>query len=460
MEIAKLEDNLKVTTETRASENPYLSGNFAPMIHETTAFDLQVRGRVPDELEGRILRIGPNPIGPVDPARYHWFTGTGLVHGVRLRGGRAEWYRSRFALSADAAVALGKHPISGPGESRLAVNTNVAVIGSRVHAIVEAGTLPIELDYDLESVARSDFGGTLEGGFTAHPKRDPATGELIALNYETGRPTLRYVVVDAAGRAETRADIAAPHGPMVHDVGFTRNFIIVLDLPVTFQPQRAPGHAFPYFWNDEQAPRIGLLPRNGDLGGLIWFEAPACYVFHIVNAYEAEGREVVVDVVRHPRMFDHDWQGPNEGAPVLVRWTLDRARGRVTERVLDDHGGEFPRLDDRRGGQNYRYAYTAHWWGDGVSSGPAYKHDVRSERTEVHDFGPGQASLEPLFVPRSGASDEDDGYIISYVFNAGRNASDVVLLSAQDFAGPPLAVVELPVRVPFGFHGNWVPDQL
>ncbi len=184
-------------------------------------------------------------------------------------------------------------------------------------AIVEAGQLPIELDYNLESVARSDFGGTLEGGFTAHPKRDPVTGEFVAMTYEPGRPTLRYVAVDAAGRAETRADISAPHQPMVHDVGFTRNFIIVLDLPVTFQPQRVPGHTFPYFWNDQQAPRIGLLPRNGDLGGLIWFEAPSCYVFHIVNAYEADGGEVVVDVVRHPRTHDHDRQGPNEGTPAL-----------------------------------------------------------------------------------------------------------------------------------------------
>src|SRR4029079_19027801 len=137
------------------------------------------------------------------------------------------------------------------------------------------------------------FGGTLEGGFTAHPKRDPLTGEFVAMTYAPGRPTLRYVAVDAVGRAETRANIPAPHMPMVHDVGFTRNFVIVLDLPVTLQPQRVPGHTFPYFWNNQQAPRIGLLPRNGDLDGLIWFEAPACYVFHIVIAYEAESGEVV-----------------------------------------------------------------------------------------------------------------------------------------------------------------------
>jgi carotenoid cleavage dioxygenase len=446
------------TPVASAAEPAYLRGNFAPMSREVTAHDLRVRGRIPQDLDGRLLRIGPSPIGPRDPAGYHWFTGTGLVHGLRLRGGRAQWYRSRFTRSADAAEALGKPPLGGPGDGQLPVNTHVTLIGGRVHALVEAGALPIELDSNLESIARSDFGGTLEGGFTAHPKRDPLTGELVALTYEPGRPTLRYVVVDAAGRAQTRADIPAPHGPMVHDVAFTRNSIVVLDLPVTFQPQRDPDHVFPYFWNDRQAPRVGLLPRNGDLGGLVWFDAPDCYVFHVVNAYESDGGEVVVDVIRHPRMFERDRQGPNEGTPVLARWTLDRVRGKVVERILDDHGVEFPRIDDRLGGQDYRFAYTSHWWGDQVSSGPAYKHDVRSGLTEVHDLGPGHAFLEPVFVPREGATGEDDGYVMSYVFNAARNASDVVILSAQEFVAPPLAIVELPVRVPFGFHGDWIPE--
>ena len=450
----------KSTPSHGADDVAYLSGNFAPMTSETTAFNLKTSGRIPHELEGRLMRIGPSPIGPVDRAFYHWFTGTGLVHGVRLSGGRAQWYRSRFTMSADAAAALGKAPIPGPGDGQTAVNTNVTRIGGHVVAIVEGGQLPIQLDDNLESVARSDFGGTLEGGFTAHPKRDPATGEIVAMTYEPGRPTLRYVAIDAAGRAETRADIPAPHQPMVHDVGFTRNFVIALDLPVTFQPQRIPGHTFPYFWNDQQAPRIGLLPRSGDLAKLVWFEAPSCYVFHIVNAYEADdGRLVVVDVVRHPRTHDRDRQGPNEGTPVLARWTLDRVRGRLSESLLDDHGGEFPRFDDRLGGQDYRYAYSTHWWGDKVSSGPLYKHDVRTGRTEVHDFGPGYACMEPVFVPRTDATGEDDGYLMAYVHNAHRNASDVVILSAQDFGSAPLAVIELPVRVPFGFHGDWVPDQ-
>jgi carotenoid cleavage dioxygenase-like enzyme len=442
-----------------SAENPYLSsGNFAPMTGETTAADLRVRGQIPKELSGRLVRIGPSPIQPRDPAFYHWFTGTGLVHALRLRGGRAEWYRSRFTLSTDAAEELGKAPISGPGEPHLSVNTSVMLVNGRGYAIVEAGANPIEFDYELNSIARADFGGTLEGGFTAHPKGDPATGELVAIAYDPSRPTLRYVVIDRAGRAETRADIPMPHRPMVHDVEITRNFIVVLDMPVTLQPEIHPGHPFPYLWNANRPARVGLLPRSGDLEGLEWFEVPPCFVFHIVNSYE-EGGEVVVDVVRHPRSFDRNPLWPDEGPPNLVRWTLNLTNGQVTERILDEHRGEFPRINDSRSGQNYRYTYSAHWWGDRLETAPAYKHDVRNGRTEVRDFGPCCAALEPVFVPRAGATEEDDGYVMAYVYNGRRTASDVVIWSARDFTGPALAIVELPVRVPFGFHGDWFPDD-
>lgn len=440
-------------------ENRYLTtGNFAPMAGETTAVELRVHGQIPTELSGRYLRIGPSPIGPRDPEHYHWFTGTGLVHALRIRHGRAEWYRSRFTLSSDAAAAMGKAPISGPGAPHLAANTSVMLVSGRGYAIVEAGASPIEIDYELNSVARANFGGTLEGGYTAHPKGDPATGELVAIAYDPSRPTLKYIVIDAAGRAETRAEIPMPHRPMVHDVGVTKHFVVVLDLPVTFQPEKEPGHPFPYLWNARHTARVGLLPRTGDLNGLQWFEVPPCFVFHIINSYEKEG-EVTVDVVRHPKSFDLHSLWPDEGPPCIVRWTFNLQSGRVAERVLDEHRGEFPRINDRFSGQDYRYAYSAHWWGDTLDSAPAYKHDLRKGSTEVHDFGVGCVSLEPVFVPRAGAIEEDDGYLMAYVYNGRRAASDVVIWSARDFGGPSLAVVELPVRVPFGFHGDWFPDS-
>ncbi|MGE0665615.1 MAG: carotenoid oxygenase family protein [Sphingomonadales bacterium] len=439
-----------------SSGTPYLSGNFAPVETETTAVDLPVTGRIPDDLNGRLLRISPNPVGMSDPVQYHWFTGSGMVHGLRLRGGKAEWYRSRFVRDAKAAQALGTAPLGGPGQGTrdTSVNTNFMNAGGKLYAVVEAGGLPVELGYELESIARSDLGGTLETGFTGHPKHDPLTGEQHALAYEPGQP-VRYVSVGRDGRAVTRARIDLPHIPLIHDTAFTQSFIVVPDLPVSFQPERA-RTMFPWMWDERRDSRIGLLPRDGDVSRIQWFEAPRCFVFHFVNAYD-EGDLTIIDVARHGRMFDTDVNGPGESTPVLVRWTLDRRTGRLSETGLDDRGNEFPRINGRLGGQAYRYAYTAHW-GKRVAAGPAMKHDVARGTTEVHDFGAGRMTLEPVFVRKPGATAEDEGWIMSYVWDAGSGLTDVVILDAQDFAGEPVATIHLPVRVPFGFHGGWAPD--
>lgn len=181
--------------DVQEAYNPYLQGNFAPVTVETTAFDLRVKGRIPESLTGRYLRIGPNPLGPVDPKAYHWFTGSGMAHGLRLRGGRAEWYRNRAVASDSIAPLLGRPGLPGPrnGFGDNTANTNIIDMGGRTYAIVEAGGLPVELTYTLESVGRADLSGTLKHGFTAHPKIDPVTGELHAVTYQPGLEAISYL---------------------------------------------------------------------------------------------------------------------------------------------------------------------------------------------------------------------------------------------------------------------------
>src|SRR5260370_24629859 len=111
--------------------NRFLRGNFAPVTVETTAFDLPVKGKSPEEREGRLLRIGPNPIGMPQEEHYHWFTGTGMAHGLRLRSGKAEWYRNRFVVDGLNASALGRPDLPGPrnGDRKNVVNTNILDMG-------------------------------------------------------------------------------------------------------------------------------------------------------------------------------------------------------------------------------------------------------------------------------------------------------------------------------------------
>ncbi len=441
------------------TENPYLQGNFAPVEDETTSPDLKVTGRIPAELQGRLLRIGPNPVA-ADPERYHWFTGNGMVHGVRLRDGKAEWYRNRYVRDNQVAEHLGISSLPGPADKAYGGGTNTNVIGhaGKTFAIVEAGGLPVELSDELESVAYSDFGGTLPGGFSAHPKRDPVTGELHAAVYSPFAETIQHVVVGADGRVTRAVDVPVPGRPMVHDCSLTESYFVLLDLPVTFSAEAlAQGSPLPYRWDPDYGARVGLLPRNGGADEVVWSEVEPCFVFHPLNSYEDADGRVVLDVVRHPKMFATDLLGPNEGAPTLERWLIDPKGGPVKEQRLDDQGQEFPRHDERLLGRPYRYGYTA-GFEDAVAVGGLIRHDLRDGVKQTRNEGAHRMYLEPVFVPRSDDAAEDDGWLMAYVYDASTGKTDVEILHAQDFTGEPVATIHLPVRVPFGFHGNWVPD--
>jgi carotenoid cleavage dioxygenase len=439
----------------------YLEGNFGPVHEELTAADLPVTGTIPDELDGRLIRNGPNPITEQDPETYHWFTGDGMVHGVRIRGGKAEWYRNRWVRSPDVCAALGETPPAspfGPDVPNFAANTNVIGMADKTFAIVEAGSPPVELTDELETVGPSDFQGTLEHPFSAHPKHDPVTGEWHVVAYFWGWGNqIRYMSISPDGKVQKSVDVATPGGPMVHDTAFTQKYALLFDLPVTFDIEAAMGGArLPYYWNDEYGARIGLLPRAGGAGDVQWFDIEPCYFYHPLNAYDLDDGRVVLDAVRYDRMFDKNRQGPNETPSRFDRWTLDPAEGKVVEETIDDRGQEFPRLNESLQGLRNRYGYAGAFDVD-ASGGPSLKHDLVAGTTEEHDYGKGRTTLEPVFVPRESATAEDDGFVMSYVYDATTDKSDIVILDAQDFAGDPLATIHLPARVPYGFHGNWVP---
>jgi carotenoid cleavage dioxygenase len=199
--------------------NRYLEGAFAPLQDEYTLTDLEVEGTIPDHLDGRYLRNGPNPIGEIDPELYHWFIGDGMVHGVRIRGGRAEWYRNRWVRGPLAAKALGEQaPAGNFGISPIGANTNVIGHGGKTLALVEGGVASYELTDELDTVGICDFDGTLTGGYTAHPKRDPENGELHAVSYSMNRGnTVQYSVIGADGRTRRTVDIEVSGSPMMHD---------------------------------------------------------------------------------------------------------------------------------------------------------------------------------------------------------------------------------------------------
>ena len=445
-----------------AAPHPFLSGIHAPMTEEMTLTTLEVTGAIPPGLDGRYLRIGPNPIAP-DPAGHHWFTGDGMVHGVAVQEGRALWYRNRWIRSREVASALGEAPAPGPRHGHGdVVNTNVMAIGGRTFALVEAGSYPVELGDSLETQAYNPFDGTLAGSFTAHPHRDPLTGEHHAVAYEPAEPeVVRHIVLSPEGRVVRELPIPVKHGPSIHDCAITARFALILDLPVTFSMKALiGGHSFPYRWNPEHRARVGLLPRAGGADEVIWCEVEPCYVFHVANAYDAPDGRVVMDVVAYDTMFAESYKGP-DAVGRLERWSLDPLARTVERRVVDASPQEFPRPDERRLGQPYRYAYAVAV-GDLAdpqlkSRSRLYKHDLETGGRQVHEFGADRHPGEFVFVPASPGSGEDEGWLIGLVVDMGREVTDLVIVDARDFEGAPAASIRIPHRVPPGFHGNWLP---
>ncbi len=261
-------------------------------------------------------------------------------------------------------------------------------------------------------------------------------------------------MTDVSGRVRTAIDVEVGGPASIHDMSLTERYAVVYDLPVVFDAEAAlAGASFPYHWDPAYHSRVGLLEREGD-GRVTWFDVEPCYVFHPMNAYD-DGDKVVLDVVRYAKMFDSQRLGPDEGPPTLERWTVDLAAGKVLEERLDDTGQEFPRVDERRVGRRHRFGYAAAYLAgrDGL-----LKHDLDRRTSEFRPLDAGDGASEAVFVPAAPGAAEDDGWVLSLTYDAGRDTGQLLVLNAADFTGEPQAVVDLPQRVPFGFHGNWVPD--
>jgi carotenoid cleavage dioxygenase len=244
------------------------------------------------------------------------------------------------------------------------------------------------------------------GSYTAHPHLDPLTGENHAICYSAHNPgEVRHVVVDAHGKVTRELAIPVEH-PMIHDCAITARYVVILDLPVTFSlPAAMAGKPFPYRWNPQHRARVGLLPRTGAASDVIWCDVEPCSVFHVANAYDRADGAVIMDVCAYGTMFGPEAVGPDGAARGLERWTIDPVTGTVAIATIDATPQEFPRPDERRFGQPYRYAYAM-----AVPTDPAaefigdtrlFRHDLVEGTRQVHDFGPRRHPGEFVFVPAS-----------------------------------------------------------
>jgi carotenoid cleavage dioxygenase-like enzyme len=452
--------------------------NRGPIAVEVDAPNLKVTGELPRELNGTLYRNGPNPQFAAPGA--HWFVGDGMLHAFHLENGRAS-YRNRWirtpkwlaehdagrALFGGFGQKLRDAPASAPGDGGVA-NTNIVFHAGRLLAL-EEGHPPTEIEPGtLRTKGYCNYGAAISGPFTAHPKIDPATGEMVFFGYNAGGPfsaAISFGAVNASGAVIRFDRFTAPYASMVHDFIVTENHLLFPILPITGSMERAMRGRPPYAWEPDKGSYVGVMQRGGEACDIKWFRGEACYVFHVMNAWE-DGSRIIADVMQFEEapLFPHPDGSPTDpkkSRARLCRWTFDLAgqTDRFSRVYLDDVAGEFPRIDERRAGRR-----SGHGWYACANPGAAYSGALSGlvhvaadgARRGQYLLPVGDSISEPVFVARADDAAEGDGWLLAVVWRGRDDRSDLAVFNAGDVAAGPVALVELAHRVPDGFHGNWV----
>ena len=440
------------TSEAIQAPQPFwLAGNFSPVFEETTAHDLRVTGAIPPELNGRYFRNGANP--PFGKSQ-DWFLGCGMIHGVELQNGQATWYRNRYVKTPLLDEEIPSQESRRKLENSIA-NTHVIEHAGKILALAEL-SLPIELSPELDTLGPYRFDGKLNANMTAHPKACPVTGELLFFGYGLFPPFLTYHRVSASGELVQSEQIDVKGATMMHDFSITENYVVFMDLPMVWHLDERAGGGLGIRYDNDYGARLGVMPRNGSNKDVTWFEIDPCYIYHTMNAYEA-GDEIVLDGCRLVGYTAVGMVKPP--LPALYQWRMNLKTGAVSERQIDDLGVDFPKVPDAMVGQSYRYGYTGEFGQGAPTIEGWHKYDLHTGARTSHMLSGGRQGSEAVFVPAAGGSGEDDGYLMSYVYDPADDKSELVIVDASNMAADPIARVHLPARVPAGFHGSWIANS-
>ncbi|MEU3785944.1 carotenoid oxygenase family protein [Streptomyces sp900129855] len=478
-------------------DTPKFSGFFAPSRIEADVYDLEVEGRIPPELNGAYYRNAADTQYPPRFENDTYINGDGMIHMVRFENGHADlktrFVRTqRFQLERQARQALFgayRNPYTDDpsvfGIDDGNANTSIIWHAGKLLALKEAG-LPYELDpLTLETKGVYDFSGQIPGRtFTAHPKHDPRTGELIAFAYNaSGRPDkqIHLYEISASGKVTRTQSFEVPYSAMVHDWVVTREHFLFTISPNVADPDRMKREEQYFFWDPNQEAYAVVIPREEGVGGIKWFRSELLMETHSLNGWTA-GDTLVADHFTANSgwlsQFPKTTVGPmDEAPPFLHRWTFDLTQGAAhwddatdtyrSEQLIASPG-DMPMADPRVLMEKNRHGWVGSLRPDlpmcefGPMGPPFNCLLHRDDHTgEMTYWSPGEhaAPEEPVFVPKSADADEGEGYLLALVGRRDQHRHDLVILDALDLAAGPVATVKIPFRLRYGFHGTWVPDS-
>lgn len=443
----------------------FTKAHYRPTQRELTATTLEVEGAIPPALSGRYLRNGHNPKPELVPP--YWFEGNGMLHGVRLRGGRAEWYRNRWVQTP---ALHGKTLMGKDGSIDLtasAAATSVYAHAGRILALQEVN-LPFLVSPELQTLGPYDFGGKLKQSMTAHPKIDPNTGEMLFISYGPMEPHLTYYRVSRDG-VLTDSEVVPGAGPSImHDFAITPNWIVFLDPSVVFD--KASKRPFPYKWDASYQARIGVMPRDRSKGAVRWIPVDPFFYFHTSNAWEEPDGTLRMESTHYDEAAWSrfgKWLMSLPGHPQwlvqgdrFARWHIDPAAGTAKPEIHSELSSDFPTINQAYLGRRNRYTYGEAFPGGALRHNALIKIDGRTGNVAIREFPDGQQPEEPWFVPDPAGTAEDDGWLFSYVSDLRTQRSALHIIDAGDFTGKPAAVIRIPGWIPAGVHGSWIDDAV
>jgi len=441
---------------------------------------LEVRGRLPDALQGTLYRNGPGRFSSFGRRYRHWFDGDGVVSAVRFSAGEAQGAVRLIESDGLAAERRAGRSLYGAygtkersllhrlrGQVKNTANTSVMVWQGRLYAMLEA-CRPIELSVeDLTTLGERDFDGAVVHSFSAHPHWVPERRAAYNFGVRYGRHTeLDLFELPAEGPARRIGVIPLAGATMIHDFFATPRHLIFFAPPLRLRVLRLLAGLGSYSEDLAWRPQLGtevLVVPIDDPARVRRFTVDSFYQWHFANAFERDER-LVVDLVRYPDFASNRWLGDVvAGVPaqplgsLLQRAVVDPSRGRVELTRLAERSVEFPRISGAAPGRPYRFTYAAMHSTESASRGlwdRLARIDVERGTVEEIDLGPARYPSEPVFVRRGDAADaEDDGWLLSLVYDATVDRSYVAVLDARDPASAPLAEVWFAQAIPFTFHG-------
>ncbi|MGH8149017.1 MAG: carotenoid oxygenase family protein [Steroidobacteraceae bacterium] len=478
------------------SSLPQAAGYFAPARFDAELLDCEVIGKIPEGLEGAFYRLHADWLYPPKFRDEASLSADGYISMFRFKDGIVD-YRGRYVRTDRFTRQIAarrqlygyyRNPytddpevrnVADPGE-RTTANTTPVILAGKLYATKEDG-LPYELDPNtLQTRRQEDFGGQWRSQtFTAHPKLDPVTGELIAFGYEASGPASRDVFLatfDRTGAIKSSMRFEVPHTTMLHDIAITDRYVILPGSSAVTSRERIEQGKIHWGWDRSAPSYYGIIPRDGDPRSIRWFRGPERSIVHTANAW-SEGSRLFVDL---PMADGNTWPffpdihgGPFQLHPnTLRRLTFDLETpgdACVEEPLFSQEITSFTRIDDRCLGHRHRYIYVQIADPDQPFHG-SLPDDPRAqpnntlarfdlERGTMAQFFAGESHIvqEPCFVPRAGGTAEGDGYLLATVHNLAAMRAELVIVSAMSMA--ELARVVLPFRNASQVHGAWATEQ-